>query len=164
MVSTRSNSVKEKEKVPNKSKKDKEPKKPKEPKNYMQKYRKDPDKVYREDRLKRIRAIRSGIIPRPSTLQKYNITPAEINQERQDAGLKKLDETEIEPYPIESARTLAMEINRKTKADLIKTAEQDYLKLKENRKELTKTQEETKEKYKGQIVDVPKETFLRFLR
>ena len=32
-----------------------------------------------------------------------------------------------------------------------------YLKLKENRKELTKTQNETKEKYKGQIVDVPKE-------
>ena len=158
MVSTRS-SVKEneKEKVPKKSKKDKKPKEPKEPKNYMQKYRKDPDKVYREDRLKRIRAIRSGIIPRPSTLQKYNITPAEVNQERQEAGLKKLQEEEIEPYPIESARTLAMEINRKTKADLIKKAEQDYLKLKENRKELTKTQEETKEKCKGQIVDVPKE-------
>jgi hypothetical protein len=50
-----------------------------------------------------------------------------------------------------------MEINRKTKADLIKKAEQDYLKLKENRKELTKVQEESKEKYKGQIVDVPKE-------
>ena len=123
----------------------------------MKKYRKDPDKVYHEDRLKRIRAIRSGIIPRPSTLQKYNITPTEVNQERQDAGLKKLAEDEIEPYPIESAKTLAMEINRKTKADLIKKAEQCYLKLKENRKELTKVQEETKEKYKGQIVDVPKE-------
>jgi len=70
MVSTRSNFVKEKEKVPKKSKKDKEPKPKKEPKNYMQKYRKDPDKVYREDRLKIIRAIRSGNIPRPSTLQK----------------------------------------------------------------------------------------------
>jgi len=50
-----------------------------------------------------------------------------------------------------------MEINRKTKADLIKKAEQSYLKLKENRKQLTKVQDETKEKYKGQIVDVPKE-------
>jgi len=66
MVSTRS-SVKEKEKMPKKSNKDKEPKKPKEPKDYMKKYRKDPDKVYHEDRLKRIRAIRSGIIPRSST-------------------------------------------------------------------------------------------------
>jgi hypothetical protein len=158
MVSTRSSvKEKEKEKVPKKSKKDKEPKKPKEPKNYMQEYRKDPEKVYREDRLKRRRAIRSGIIPRPSTLQKYNITPTEVNQEREEAGLKKLAEDEIEPYPIESAKTLAMEINRKTKADLIKKAEQDYLKLKENRKELTKTQEEIKEKYKGQIVDIPKE-------
>jgi len=157
MVSTRSNSVKENEKKQNKFKKEKKPKEPKEPKNYMQKYRKDPNKVYREDRLKRIRAIRSGIIPRPSTLQKYNITPTEVNQERQEAGLKAIDEDELEPYPIESARTLAMEINRKTKEDLIKKAEKDYLKLKENRKELTKTQEETKEKYKGQIVDVPKE-------
>jgi hypothetical protein len=123
----------------------------------MKKYRKDPDKVYHEDRLKRIRAIRSGIIPRPSTLQKYNLTPTEVNQERQDAGLKAIAEDEIEPYPIESAKTLAMEINRRTKEDLIKKAEQAYLKLKENRKELTKVQEETKEKYKGQIVDVPKE-------
>jgi predicted transcriptional regulator with HTH domain len=114
--------------------------------------------VYREDRLKRIRAIRSGIIPRPSTLQKYNITPTEVNQEREEAGLKKLQEEEIEPYPIELAKTLAMEINRRTKEDLIKKAEQAYLKLKENRKELTKTQEETKEKYKGQIVDVPRES------
>jgi len=83
MVSTRSNSVKEKEKVPKKSKKDKEPQKPKEPKeptNYMKKYHNDPEKVYREDRLKRIRAIRAGIIPRPSTLQKYNITSTEFNQ------------------------------------------------------------------------------------
>jgi len=71
--------------------------------------------------------------------------------------LKKLDEEEIEPYPIESAKTLAMEINRKTKEDLIKKAEQAYLKLKENRKELPKTQEETKAKYKGEIVDVPRE-------
>ena len=160
MVSTRSNSVKENEKKPKKSKKDnkpKKPKEPKEPKNYMQEYRKDTEKVYREDRLKRIRAIRSGIIPRPSALQKYNITPTEVNQERQDAGLKAIDEDELEPYPIESAKTLAMEINRRTKEDLIKKAEQSYLKLKENRKELTKTQEETKEKYKGQIVDVAKE-------
>jgi len=156
MVSTRS-SVKEKDKMPKKSNKDKEPKKPKESTNYMKKYRKDPDKVYREDRLKRIRAIRSGIIPKASTLQKYNITPTEVNQEREEAGLKKLAEDEIEPYPIESARTLAMEINIKTKADLIKKAEQSYLKLKENRKELTKTQNETKEKYKDQIVEVPKE-------
>ena len=132
-------------------------KEPKEPKNYMQEYRKDPEKVYREDRLKRIRAIRSGIIPRPSTLQKYNITPTEVNQEREEAGLKKIDEDELEPYPIESAKTLAMEMNRRTKADLIKKAEQAYLKLKENRKELTKTQEETKEKCKGQIMNVPKE-------
>ena len=160
MVSTRSNSVKENEKKPKKSKTDnkpKEPKEPKEPTNYMKKYRKNPEKVYREDRLKRIRAIRSGIIPRPSTLQKYNITPAEVNQEREGAGLKKLQEEEIEPYPIESAKTLAMEINRRTKEDLIEKAEKDYLKLKENRKELTKVQKETKEKYKGQIVDVPKE-------
>ena len=71
--------------------------------------------------------------------------------------MKKLDEEEIEPYPIESAKTLAMEINRKTKEDLIKKAEQAYLKLKENRKELPKTQEETKAKYKGEIVDVPRE-------
>ena len=153
MVSTRS-SVKEKDKMPKKSNKDKEPKKPKEPKdptNYMKKYRKDPDAVYREDRLKRLRAIRSGIIPKASTLQKYNITPTEVNQEREEAGLKKLAEDELEPYPIESAKTLAMEINRKTKADLIKKAEQAYLKLKENRKELTKTQNETKEKYKDQM-------------
>jgi hypothetical protein len=143
--------------VPKKSKKDKEPKEPKEPTNYMKKYRKDPEKVYREDRLKRIRAIRSGIIPRPSTLQKYNITPTEVNQEREEAGLKKIDEDELEPYPIESAKTLAMEINRRTKADLIKKAEQAYLKLKENRKELTKTQEETKAKFKGEIMNVPKE-------
>jgi len=159
MVTTRS-STKEKDKMPKetkKTKKDKEPKKAKEPKDYMKKYRKDPDKVYHEDRLKRIRAIRSGIIPRPSTLQKYNITPTEVNQEREEAGLKKLAEDELEPYPIESAKTLAMEINRKTKADLIKKAEQAYLKLKENRKELTKGQEETKEKYKDHIVDVPKE-------
>jgi len=155
MVSTRSNAIKEKK--PKKSKKSKDPKEPKEPKNYMQEYRKDPKKVYREDRLKRIRAIRSGIIPRPSTLQKYNITPTEVNQEREEAGLKKLDEDELEPYPIESAKTLAMELNRRTKADLIKKAEQAYLKLNENRKELTKTQEETKEKFKGQIMNVPKE-------
>jgi len=140
--------------VPNKSKKAKEPK---EPKNYMQEYRKDPEKVYREDRLKRISAIRSGIIPRPSTLQKYNIAPTEVNREREEAGLKKLQEEEIEPYTIESAKTLAMETNRRTKEDLIKKAEQAYLKLKENRKELTKVQEETKEKYKGQIMNVPKE-------
>jgi hypothetical protein len=44
--------------------------------------------------------------------------------------LKKIDEDELEPYPIESAKTLAMEINRKTKAYLIKKAEQAYLKLK----------------------------------
>ena len=49
MVSTPSNSVKEKEneKKPNKSQKDKKPKEPKEPKeptNYMKKYRKDPEK------------------------------------------------------------------------------------------------------------------------
>ena len=160
MVSTRSNSVKENEKKPKKSKTDnkpKEPKEPKEPTNYMKKYRKNPDKVYHEYRLKRIRAIRSGIIPRPSTLQKYNITPTEVNQERQEAGLKAIEEDELEPYPIESARTLAMEINRRTKEDLIKKAEKDYLKLKENRKELTKVQEETNEKYKGQIVDVPRE-------
>ena len=50
-----------------------------------------------------------------------------------------------------------MEINRRTKADLIKKAEQAYLKLKENRKELTKTQEETKAKFKGEIMNVPKE-------
>jgi hypothetical protein len=155
-VSTRS-SVKEKEKMPKKSNKDKEQKKPKDPTNYMKRYRNDPEKVYREDRLKRLRSIRSGAIPKASTLQKYNITPTEVNQEREEAGLKNLPEEEIEPYPIESARTLAMEINRKTKADLIKKAEQSYLKLKENRKELTKTQEETKEKYKGHIVDVPKE-------
>jgi len=136
MVSTRS-STKEEDKMPNKSKKDKkdnEPKKPKEPKeptNYMKKYRKDPDAVYREDRLNRLRAIRSGAIPKASTLQKYNITPTEVNQEREEAGLKKLPEDEIEPYPIESAKTLAMEINRKTKADLIKRAEHAYLKLKE---------------------------------
>jgi hypothetical protein len=94
----------------------------------MKKYRKDPDAVYREDRLKRLRSIRSGAIPKASTLQKYNITPTEVNQEREEAGLKKLPEEEIEPYPNESARTLAVEINRKTKADLIKKAEQDYLK------------------------------------
>ena len=91
--------------MPKKSKKDKEPKEPKEPTNYMKKCRKDPDAVYREDRLKRLRAIRSGIIPRPSTLQKYNITATEVNQEREEAGLKKLAEDENEPYPIESART-----------------------------------------------------------
>ena len=85
------------------------------------------------------------------------MTPTEVNQEREEAGLKKIDEDELEPYPIESAKTLAMEINRKTKADLIKKAEQAYLKLKENRKALTKTQEETKERYKGEIVDVPRE-------
>jgi len=50
-----------------------------------------------------------------------------------------------------------MEINRRTKADLIKKAEQACLKLKENRKELTKTQEETKAKFKGQTMNVPKE-------
>jgi len=149
MVTTRS-STKEKDKMPKETKKTKKDKEPKEPKDYMKKYRKDPDAVYREDRLKRIRAIRSGIIPRPSTLQKYNITPTEVNQEREEAGLKAIDEDELEPYPIESAKTLAMEINRKTKADLIKRAEQAYLKLKENRKELTKTQNETKEKYKDQ--------------
>ena len=157
MVSTRSNAVKEKEKEPKKSKKDKEPKEPKEPNNYMKKYRKDPEKVYREDRLKRIRAIRSGIITRPSTLQKHNITPTEVNQEREEAGLKKIDEDELEPFPIEFAKTMAMEINRRTKADLIKKAEQAYLKLKESRKELTKTQEETKAKFKGEIVDVPRQ-------
>ena len=119
MVSTRS-SVKEKEKMPKKSNKDKEQKKPKDPTNYMKRYRNDPEKVYREDRLKRLRSIRSGAIPKASTLQKYNITPTEVNQEREEAGLKNLPEEEIEPYPIESARTLAMEINRKTKADLIK--------------------------------------------
>ena len=148
MVSTRSNAIKEKEK---------EPKKSKESTNYMKIYRKDPEKVYREDRLKRIRAIRSGIIPRASTLQKCNITPTEVNQERQEAGLKAIDEDELEPYPIESAKTLAMEIDRRTTADLIKKAEQAFLKLKENRKELTKTQEETKDKFKGQIMNVPKE-------
>ena len=152
-----------KDKKTKKTKKDKEPKKAKEPKepkdptNYMKKYRKDPDAVYREDRLKRSRSIRLGAIPKASTLQKYNITPTEVNQEREEAGLKKLPEDEIEPYPIESARTLVMEINRKTKEDLIKKAEKDYLKLKENRKELTKVQEETKEKYTGHIVDIPKE-------
>jgi hypothetical protein len=52
---------------------------------------------------------------------------------------------------------MAMQINLRTKNDLIKKAEHAYLKLKENRKELTKTQEETKEKFKGQIVNVPKE-------
>jgi hypothetical protein len=107
----------------------------------MKKYREDPENVYREDRLKRIRSIRSGIIPRP-TMQKYQITPTEVNQEREQAGLKKTDEDELEPYPIESAKTIAIEINRKTKADLIKKAEQAYLKLKQNRKELMKTQEE----------------------
>jgi hypothetical protein len=50
MVSTRSNSVKEKEKKPKKSNKDKQPKVPKESANYMKIYRKDPEKVYREDR------------------------------------------------------------------------------------------------------------------
>ena len=119
MVSTRSNFVKEKEKVPKKSKKSKKDTEPKEPTNYMKKYRKDPENVYREDRLKLIRAIRSGIIPRPSTLQKYDITPTEVNQEREEAGPKKLQEEEMEPYPIESAKTLAMEINRRTKEDLI---------------------------------------------
>ena len=148
MVSTRSTAVKEKEpKKTKKSKKDKEQKESKESINYMKKCRKDPENVYREDRLKRIRAIRSGIIPRPSTLQKYNITPTEVNQEREEAGLNKIDEDELEPYPIESANTLAMEINRKTKADPMKKAETAYLKLQENRKELTKTQEQTKEKF-----------------
>ncbi len=102
MVTTRS-STKEKDKMPKetkKTKKDKEPKKAKEPKDYMKKYRKDPDAVYREDRLKRLRAIRSGAIPKASTLQKYNITPTEVNQEREEAGLKELPEDEIEPYPI----------------------------------------------------------------
>ena len=108
--------------------------------------------------------IRSGVIPGSTTLQKYNIIPTEVNQEREEAGLKAIDEDELEPYPIESAKTLAMEINRKTKADLIKKAEQAYLKLKENRKELTKVQEETKEKYKGQIVDVPKENLFEILK
>ena len=156
MVSTR-RSIAVKEKEPKKSNKSKEPKEPKEPTNYKKKYREDPEKVDREDRLKRIRAIRSGIIPRASTLQKYNITPTEVNQEREEAGQKKIDEDELEPYPIESAKTLAMEINWKTKADLIKKAEQAYLKLKGNRQELTKTQEQTKLKYKGEIVDVPRE-------
>ena len=85
----------------------------------MQEYRKDPDKVYSVDRLKRIRAIRSGTVPRPSTLQKCQISPTEVNQEREEAGLKKIDEDELEPYPIESAKTLAMQINKKTKDDLI---------------------------------------------
>jgi len=53
MVSTRSTAVKEHEpKKTKKGKKDKEPKELKEPTNYMKKYRKDPEKVYREDRLK----------------------------------------------------------------------------------------------------------------
>ena len=51
---------------------------------------------------------------------------------------------------------MAMQINLRTKNDLIKKAEHAYLKLKENRKELTKTQEETKEKLKGQIMNVPR--------
>jgi len=80
-----------------------------------------------------------------------------VNQEREEAGLKKIYEDELEPYPIESAKTLAMQINEKTKDDLIKKAEQAYLKLTENRKELTKIQEETKAKYKGEIVNVPRE-------
>ena len=53
MVTTRSST---KDKMQKTSKKDKEPKKAKkakEPKDYMKKYRKDPDAVYREDRLKR---------------------------------------------------------------------------------------------------------------
>ena len=52
---------------------------------------------------------------------------------------------------------MAMQINLRTKNDLIKKAEHAYLKLKENRKELTKTQEETKAKFKGEIMNVPKE-------
>jgi len=48
MVSTRSTAVKENEpKKTKKTKKDKEPKQPKEPTNYMKKYRKDPENVYR---------------------------------------------------------------------------------------------------------------------
>jgi hypothetical protein len=110
MAATRSNAVKPKE-----------PKKAKYPKNYMKRYREDPDKkVYREDRLKRIRAIRSGIVPRPSKLQQYKITPTEVNSNRDEAGLKRKNENELEPYPAESAKTMAMEINRKTKSDLIK--------------------------------------------
>ena len=50
---------------------------------------------------------------------------------------------------------MAMEINRKTKAALIAKAEQDCLQLQANRRDLTKVQEETKEKYKGEIVNVP---------
>ena len=129
----------------------------------MQEYRKDPEKVYREARLKRIRAIRSGIVPRPSTLQNYDITPTEINQEREEAGLKKIDEDELEPYPIESAKTMAMEINRKTKADLIKKAERSYLKLKENRKELTKTQMKPMQNSKVKSLMYLENTFLRLL-
>ena len=50
MVSTRSSTKEhEKDKTSKEPKKDKEPK---EPKNYMKKYRKDPEAVYREDRLK----------------------------------------------------------------------------------------------------------------
>jgi len=66
MVSTRSTAVKEKEpKKAKKSKKDKEPKEPKEPTNYMKKYRKDPENVYREDRLKRIfgQALYLALLP-----------------------------------------------------------------------------------------------------
>ncbi len=73
MVSTRSSTKDKMPKETNKDKKTKESKKakePKEPTNYMKKYRKDPDAVYREDRLKRLRAIRSGAIPTASTLQK----------------------------------------------------------------------------------------------
>jgi len=87
MATTRSDAEKRNE--PKKAKKAKEPKEPKEPQNYMKEYRIDPEKGYREDRLKRIRAIRSGIVPRPSTLHKYLITPTEVNSNREEAGLKK---------------------------------------------------------------------------
>jgi len=122
----------------------------------MQKLRANPEYKLKEERKRLIQRIKSGTIPRATTLQKYNITMEDVNKIRNDTGLKKIKEESFSEIIYKPMNIVQQEINTATTEQIEQIQKQAAIKITSNQDKLQTLQEEAKTKYKNFIVNVDK--------